>query len=119
MQLIDNKIKLKDYLQVDIKDPNFDDTDDTEVAVDVVFSVDVAHQGIAFEVYHVKSVAWSYTGVKFTEDENETQDITGASDDTWTVNIKKSKTDDENYGLYLSDVYIDIVAKVIDINFEC
>jgi len=119
MQLIDNKIKLKDYIQVDMKDPNFDDTDNAEVTVEVTFSVDVANQGIVFEVYDIKSVTWSYTGVTFTDDENETSDITGASDDTWTVNTTKSKTKDENYGLYLSDVYVNIANKVIDINFEC
>lgn len=119
MQLIENTIKLKGYMQIDLNDKSFEDTDDKTITLDVVFAVSIANQGIILEVHEVKAVHWSYTGINYTDDKDVRQEIEGSSDETWTINVKKSKTDDENYGLFVENVDINLETKVINVDFEC
>lgn len=118
MQLIENKIKIKDYLDIDIFDSSFDDIENATVEVDATFQVELANNGISIEVYQIKSVKWSYFGIKFTENENEEHEVTGSSDETWTININKESANDANIGLYLTNIAIDLQTMVIDITFE-
>lgn len=119
MQLIENKLKLSGYLQTDIIDKSFDTIENIVIELDVVFSVEPSSLGISIEIYQVKSIKWSYTGVKYTDDDSIENEIMGSSDDTWTLDIRKSKTDDENYGLFINNVHINLETKKIDIDFEC
>jgi hypothetical protein len=119
MQLIENEIKLTKYIDISITDKSFDDIDNQLAQIDVVFTVNLANRGIVIDIYEIKSVRWSYTGIKYTEGENLEQEIEGSSDETWTINPNKSKSDDENYGLFVNDITINLETKTIDIDFEC
>ena len=119
MQLIENKITIKDFINLDIYDKSFDDTENMLVDLVVVFKVELSHVGITVDVYEIKSINWSYTGVKFTDDENEEHQVKGSSDETWKVNINKSKNKDENYGLFIDNVSIDLDTKEIFVDFDC
>ena len=119
MQLIESQIKLNKYIDITIRDKSFDDTDNQLAIINAVFSVQLANKGIIIDIYEIKSVSWSYTGVKYTDDENIDTEIEGTSDETWTINYPKSKSDDENYGLFVNDITINLETKTIDIDFEC
>jgi hypothetical protein len=120
MQLIKNTIKLDKYLDIDIIDKSFDDIEnDATVEIDVTFSMRLSGRGIVMEIYNIDAVRWSYTGIKFAGDENQEHQVTGSSDESWTINTQKSKSDDDNFGLFLNDVIIDLEKKTIGLDFEC
>lgn len=119
MQLVENTIKLEKYIDISITDKSFDDIDNQLVYIDAVFSVQLSNRGIMIDVYDIKSVRWSYTGINHTDDEDIDHEVEGSSDETWTVNYPKSKSRDENYGLFVNDITINLETKTIDIDFEC
>jgi len=118
MQLIENTIKLNKYIDITIIDKSFDDLDNQLVDIDVVFSIALSNSGITVDVYDIKSIKWSYTGINYTDDENIDREITGSSDETWTINYTKSKSKDENFGIFINDISINLETKKIDIDFE-
>ena len=113
------KLTSKDYLICYIKDERYDDTELRDLEMEVTISVTHANTGFIFEVYQINNIKGNYTGINFTEGENIDKDETFTIDgESWNLNINKTKSNDENFGLFISDVQIDIVAKKIDVNFE-
>lgn len=121
MQTFTTTIKLthEDYLICDIIDKKYDDTEIKNLEMEVTISVTPANSGFIFEVYQINNIKGNYTGINFTESEDIDKDeIFTVDGENWDLNINKTKSNDENFGLFISDVQIDIVAKKIDVNFE-
>src|ERR1035437_5922591 len=117
--LIDNKIKIKDYLDINVVDKSFDSIDDATCEVDVEFDVDLTNRGIITDVHNIKAVSWEYKGVKFDDEDNAEQDASGQTDESWAISHTKSKSRDDNYGLFITDVTINVAMKTVEIEFEC
>lgn len=118
MQLIENKIIVKDYLDIDVHDSSFDDTEKATAEVVVVFKVELSKMGISVDVNQIKSVKWSYNGIKYTDDQNIETEISGSTDDLWTVNIDKTKVNGDSCGLWISNIIIHVQTKQLDVEFD-
>jgi len=118
MQLIENKITVKDYLDIHIIDDIFDDVERSIAEIVIIFQVQLSNSGLMIDIHEIKSIKWSYTGVMFGEETNKETELSGSSDDSWKIVNSKSKSRNENYGLYLDNIIIDIKNKEINIDFE-
>lgn len=109
---IESNIEFKSYIDIDITDTRFDDTDDKIVKLTAIFDVKPNKLGLSVDLFNTKNIVVSYTGIKLTDDEDDKEPVEVVIDDTWTV---ENKT--ENNGMVLTDIIINVDTKTIIIEF--
>lgn len=75
MQILSATHKLKNYIDVSVKDSRYDDIDYTSITFVTNYMVDANAEGLTFDIHEITDIQLSYTGINFTEEEDETHPI--------------------------------------------
>lgn len=115
--LIKQKIIINKYLNIDIYDSKYDDTDNMSVTLNIEWQIIEMPLGLQINLYNINDISWSYTGINFTDDEDIKTDVNDTSDNSWNI-IKDITTSCETDSIYIENVEIDYNKKQIIVTYS-
>jgi hypothetical protein len=75
MQILSATHKIDSYIDVSVTDSRYDDIDNASITFVANYMVDASAEGLTFDVHEITDINLSYTGVNFTEEEDESHPI--------------------------------------------
>lgn len=115
MNLISTRLELNNYLDISLIN-NFDDTENPKFVCDATFKIGTSLSGLYFDIYEIKNMHVSYTGVTYTDDEEENENIELDLNE-YEKQIVIDKSNEDNKSLILSEVEIDQNKSIVILYF--